>query len=54
MIQERWSFALAVVLACLPAISVSAADVQAAARTYTSGANRVRLLLEPEMAGAAR
>ena len=29
MIQKRWSFALAVALACMPAISVSAADVQA-------------------------
>jgi zinc protease len=33
--------------------ALSAADVQAAARTLTSGANRVRLVLEPER-GAAR
>ena len=34
--------------------ALTAADVQAAARTYTDGTNRVRLLLEPEMAGSAR
>ena len=32
--------------------ALSAADVQAAARTYADGANRVRLLLEPERVGA--
>ena len=32
--------------------ALKASDVQAAARTYASGANRVRLLLEPEPVGA--
>lgn len=34
--------------------ALSAADVQAAARTYADGANRVRLLLEPEPVGVGR
>ena len=34
--------------------ALTAADVQAAARTYTDGTNRVRLLLEPEPVGAVR
>lgn len=34
--------------------ALSAADVKAAARTYADGANRVRLLLEPEPVGAVR
>ena len=34
--------------------ALTAADVQAAARTYTDGTNRVRLLLEPERVGSAR
>ena len=32
--------------------ALKASDVQAAARTYANGANRVRLLLEPEPVGA--
>jgi hypothetical protein len=31
--------------------ALSTADVQAAARTFASGANRVRVILEPERGG---